>query len=769
MPPPAPIAKPWTCRLCQAPQPAGTHRCHVPTCAAPRRPTGGERRKAAQAEALREAALRGDLWRVEPPPIARGIDACVEWLNGLNVTIRRAIERGDPDEAKIGVLQGLMKAATQGRNRENAPHRERLLQLRERTHGTPYLPLVIGDDPPADLQALPLWHYYRLLRDLQEAAMVPEMTGELAKSYRRKAEAARAGFFLREQHQADELTRESGVKDVHAAATAIQRTWPVIDSVEAPAAPGTEVLFTSNRGPQTTFALSLADEVLYGGRAGGGKSAGLLIAALLHLLRFPDRRNHALILRRTRAESVRQSFYKMAEIALGALQRRGYGVQWRAQEHTWDLGELGKLEFGYLESMQDALRYQGSELTWLGLDEATHFDTAPMEYVTQTRMRSWPGVPALVRYATNPGGPNHQHFFTSYAPWLNRRPEYLQAAAAGTVPIAESGETLWYIMEHGRERWVAEGTPGARSRMYLAAGIEDCPQYDRESYQRSLDTIRDPLLREQLQNGDWSAEYAAGEVFRRDWFKLCPHAPSPVRRVVRSYDLAWGTSDGACWTAGVLLGELVTGDWIVLDVLRLRGTWGTVQPVLRRVATIDRALYPSMVVRLPADMGAAGTIIRDSYVRELAGFHVELVPDRGDKFDRVRPLAAQVQHGHVYLQTTSHPTRELAAELHAAGVEVSTAYQWLEGFLAELEKADPRFPKRGYLDQMDAFNGGFELLASDRLTELPAASAVTGARAAAARVWGSATGAAPGSSGGVGSGGLTLLRGGRAAGARRLL
>ena len=203
-------------------------------------------------------------------------------------------------------------------------------------------------------------------------------------------------------------------------------------------------------------------------------------------------------------------------------------------------------------------------------------------------------------------------------------------------------------------------------------------------------------------------------------------------------------------------------------MIRLRGTWGTVQPVLRRVATIDRALYPSMVVRLPADMGAAGTIIRDSYVRELAGFNVELVPDRGDKFDRVRPLAAQVQHGHVYLQTTSHPTRELAAELHAAGVEVSTAYQWLEGFLSELEKADPRFPKRGYLDQMDAFNGGFELLASDRLTELPAASAVTGARAAAARVWGSATGAAPGSSGGFGGGGLTLLRGGRAAAARRI-
>ena len=84
--------------------------------------------------------------------------------------------------------------------------------------------------------------------------------------------------------------------------------------------------------------------------------------------------------------------------------------------------------------------------------------------------------------------------------------------------------------------------------------------------------------------------------------------------------------------------------------------------------------------------------------------------------------------------------------------------------MSELETADPEKPKVGYKDQMDAFVGAFEFLAAQAMTELPAASALGGARAAAARVWGSATGAAPG-----GSGGLTLLRGGRAAGARRLL
>ena len=574
-PPPAPVAKPWTCRLCQAPQPAGTHRCHVPGCAAPRRPTGGERRQAAKAEALREAALRGDLWRVEPPPVERGIDACVEWLNGLNVTIRRAIEKGDPDETKIGVMQGLMKAATQGRNRENAPHRERLLQLRERTHGTPYLPLVIGEDPPADLAALPLWHYYRLLRDLHEASMVPEMTADLAKSYRRKAEAARAGFFLREQHQADELTRETGTKDVHAAAQVKALVWPVIATEHSPAPEGAPVLFTANPGPQSRFVESDVSEILYGGKMGGGKSAGLLIGALQHLFRYPHPDNQALICRYSWAEIPRQPFYQMALMALGKLAARGFPVQWHGDLHFWELGPYGRLWFGYLDSVLATNRYQGGEFCYLGIDEATLVPPPAVDILASERMRTRPGVPARVRLTSNPGGPHHGHYLKVYAPWLDRRPSYVEAAAAGVVPMAEPGEVLWYIVDGDREVWVPAGTPGARSRTYIPASVSDTPQYDVEQYLAMLQGIKDPLRRAQMMGGDWSAEHSAGKVFRRGWFKQVSELPRRIRRYVRSWDMAWGVSDSACWTAGVLMGEMDGGGWVVLDVTRLRGSEGT--------------------------------------------------------------------------------------------------------------------------------------------------------------------------------------------------
>ena len=48
---------------------------------------------------------------------------------------------------------------------------------------------------------------------------------------------------------------------------------------------------------QLQFINSTADEVLFGGAAGGGKSYGQLIDALLFALKYP--RSHQLILRRT--------------------------------------------------------------------------------------------------------------------------------------------------------------------------------------------------------------------------------------------------------------------------------------------------------------------------------------------------------------------------------------------------------------------------------------------------------------------------------------
>ena len=105
---------------------------------------------------------------------------------------------------------------------------------------------------------------------------------------------------------------------------------------------------------QYAFLLLNCLEAMYGGSAGGGKSAALLMAAL----QYVDVPGYAaLILRRT-----------YSDLALpGALIPRSHewlrplGVHWDDTEKTWTFPSGATLTFGYLDHSGDRYRYQSSE------------------------------------------------------------------------------------------------------------------------------------------------------------------------------------------------------------------------------------------------------------------------------------------------------------------------------------------------------------------------------------------------------------------------
>ncbi len=155
---------------------------------------------------------------------------------------------------------------------------------------------------------------------------------------------------------------------------------------------------------QLAFVRAQADEVLFGGAAGGGKSFGQVIDALAYAVRYPGSRQ--LILRRTMPELERtlvhsaQALYPRALYSYNKTSRTGRFVN----------GSV--LEFGYCGSESDVYRYQSAEYDLIRFDELTHF-TEHMYLYLISRLRGANGFPKQVKSTTNPGGVGHE--------WVKRR------------------------------------------------------------------------------------------------------------------------------------------------------------------------------------------------------------------------------------------------------------------------------------------------------------------------------------------------------------
>lgn len=154
---------------------------------------------------------------------------------------------------------------------------------------------------------------------------------------------------------------------------------------------------------QARFLVDPRPEVLFGGSVGGGKSSALLLAAL----QFVDVPGYAaLILRRTY-----QDLALPDAIMDRAIQwlRPHPAVKWNADTKTFTFPSGATISFGYLQSREDHLRYQGAALQAVLWDELTQFPDERQYRYLFSRLRRLEGfkVPLRMRAASNPGGPGH--------------------------------------------------------------------------------------------------------------------------------------------------------------------------------------------------------------------------------------------------------------------------------------------------------------------------------------------------------------------------
>lgn len=261
------------------------------------------------------------------------------------------------------------------------------------------------------------------------------------------------------------------------------------------AMPKLDLPWLPNPGAQTDAYLSQADQLLYGGQAGGGKSSLLLgVAANDH--------DRSLILRREAVEL--DGLISDSRQLLGARDKWSFN----GSDNEWNMDFKRSIRFGSMKEEDDWRKHAGRARDFYGFDEAAEFTKSQV-----SSLIAWLRAPHVagqaprrcrVVFASNPPrSSDGQWVIEWFAPWLD--PLFPNPA--------EPGELRWCIMVGGKTRWVdgpqtvvidgEEYTPFTRT--FIRASVDDNPFLARTTYKQRLQNIASPVLRRQLLKGDFLA------------------------------------------------------------------------------------------------------------------------------------------------------------------------------------------------------------------------------------------------------------------------
>lgn len=432
-------------------------------------------------------------------------------------------------------------------------------------------------------------------------------------------------------------------------------------------------------GPQERFLSTNANIAIYGGAAGGGKTYALLMEPL----RYMNIRNYRAVIFRHSYTQINASGGLWDE-SIGMYSGIKGAAPAKSPKYHWNFGGKAILYFDYLGRDEDLYNWQGSQITFIGYDELTHFTERQFFYML-SRNRSTCGVEPYVRATCNPDADS----------WVAKLVEWWIDPETG-YPIPERSGKLRYMARQNevimwgstKAELIEQGIKPSsiKSITFIASTLQDnkmLMQAD-PSYLANLEAL--PLVeRERLLYGNWKIKSAAGLFFNRNQVgAMLPVVPRDVVAFVRAWDLAaTAETEGGepAYTAGVLMGRRANGRFIVIDVINVRQSAGEVRATVRHTAMIDNAKYGNVRIRYPQDPGQAGKDQAQSYALMLAGFNFKSAPVTGSKETRAEPVAAQWQAGNV---------------------DVVVA-DWNDEYFSQLES----FPSSKFKDMVDATSDAF--------------------------------------------------------------
>lgn len=290
-------------------------------------------------------------------------------------------------------------------------------------------------------------------------------------------------------------------------------------------------------GPQTLAYRCDADELFYGGAAGGGKTDLILGLAL-------TAHRNTLICRREYPQ-LRQIVERSREII-------GEAGSFNANDNLWRLADGRRLEFGAVQRENDKTRFQGRPHDLKAFDELPGFTKSQYQFLIAWNRTDAPGQRCRVVGTGNPPMPGQggEWIFELWAPWLD--PHFAHPAAPG--------ELRWFVQLGDGEEWVDGPEPverggkilRPRSRTFVKALVDDNPVYMATGYDAILESLPEPL-RSQLRYGDFAATHEDDpwQVIPTRWVQLAQerwrqlgeaHRPAVILSAV-GVDVARGGKD----------------------------------------------------------------------------------------------------------------------------------------------------------------------------------------------------------------------------------
>jgi hypothetical protein len=271
----------------------------------------------------------------------------------------------------------------------------------------------------------------------------------------------------------------------------------------------TPLVWIPNPGPQTEAYYSEADELFYGGAAGGGKSDLLLGLALTQ---------------HSRSVIFRREYPTLTDLMDRALDVVGNrGRMNRGSPGRLIMPDGRQVQFGSCPHEQNKVRWQGRPHDLKAFDEVTHFTRSIFIFLKTWARTSMPGQRVRVVATGNPPNNTEGAWVIQYwAPWLDK-----------THPRpALPGELRWFVTtKDGTEDVEVEGPDPVemdgeivhpRSRTFIPALLSDNPYLASDAeylavIQSTPEPMRSQMLYGRFDVGTGDDEW---QVIPTEWLDL---------------------------------------------------------------------------------------------------------------------------------------------------------------------------------------------------------------------------------------------------------